>query len=72
MVIQNDSMKNIPVLVFANKTDIATMKPAQIVEKLGLHQERRAWNLQPCCALNGDGIVEGFEWLLKEVKKNRK
>lgn len=53
-------MKNVPVLVFANKMDIATLQPREIVEKLGLHQMRRNWHLQPCCALNGDGLVEGF------------
>lgn len=56
-VISHDPMNNVPVLVFANKMDIATMTPAEIVDKLGLHQERRAWNLQPCCALTGEGIV---------------
>jgi hypothetical protein len=45
--------------------DIATLKPLEIVQKLGLHQLRRQWHLQPCCALNGDGLIEGFEWLRK-------
>jgi signal recognition particle receptor subunit beta len=58
-------MKNVPVLVFANKMDIATLKPLEIVQKLGLHQLRRQWHLQSCCALNGDGLIEGFEWLRK-------
>jgi hypothetical protein len=28
--------------------------------------------LQPCCALNGDGLVEGFEWLRKQLKAGKK
>lgn len=65
----HESMKNAPVLVFANKMDIARMSVREIAEKLGLPQERREWHLQPCCALNGDGLIEGFEWLRKTLKK---
>ena len=71
-VINADGMTHCPVLVFANKMDISTLRPNEIVEKLGLHKEKRAWHLQPCCGLNGEGIIEGFEWLKNEVKKSKK
>ena len=64
-------MANCPVLVFANKMDMASLRPAQIVEKMGLHNSRRSWHLQPCCGLNGDGIIEGFEWLRKELNNKK-
>ena len=68
----NQNLRNSPVLVLANKMDLARLKPSQIVEKLGLHAVRgKTWNLQPCCATNGDGIAEGFEWLRKEVKNKK-
>jgi hypothetical protein len=38
---------------------------------MGLHLLRRQWHLQPCCALNGDGLVEGFEWLRKNLKSGK-
>lgn len=54
-------MKDVPVLVLANKVDQAQVKMVEVVEKLGLHKEkRRQWHVQPTCALNGEGIVEGF------------
>lgn len=59
-VINHENMKNVPVLVFANKMDISTYQTREIVQMLGLHQLRRQWHLQPCCALSGDGLVEGF------------
>ena len=71
-VINNEELKNVPVLVFANKMDVSPLKPKEIVEKLGLHKMRREWQLQPCCGLNGEGLVEGFEWLNKETKKAKK
>lgn len=61
-------MSSCPLLLFANKMDISNLRPAQIVEKMGLHLTKREWHMQPCCGLNGDGIVEGFEWLRKAVK----
>ena len=51
-----------PVLVFANKMDVSPLKPKEIVKKLGIHKMRREWQLQPFCGLNGEGLVEGFEW----------
>jgi hypothetical protein len=53
-------MEKCPILVFANKIDIASLNLNQIAEKMGLDQLKRVWHLQPCCGLNGEGIVEGF------------
>lgn len=71
-VINNENMKNVPVLVFANKMDISPYQPRELVEMMGLHMLRRQWHMQPCCALNGDGLVEGFEWLRKQLKAGKK
>lgn len=68
-VMDHPDMANCPVLVFANKMDLATLRPIELVERMGLHKTKRTWHLQPCCGMNGDGIIEGFEWLRKEVKK---
>ena len=60
-VLNHQALRNVPVLVLANKMDMAQLKPAQLVEKMGLHTLRgREWNLQPTCALTGEGITEGF------------
>ena len=70
-VTSHPDMANCPVLVFANKMDLSKLRPVSIVERLGLHKSKGSWHLQPCCALNGDGVVEGFEWMRKELR-NRK
>lgn len=71
-VIDNPTLQDVPLLVFANKMDATTLKPQEILEKMGLHQLRRNWHLQPCCALNGEGLIEGFDWLSKELSKRKK
>lgn len=58
--------------MLANKVDQAQVKMTEVVEKLGLYKEKnRQWHVQPTCALNGDGIVEGFEWLKNAIKRRK-
>jgi len=54
-----------PLLVFANKQDLpCAMSLQEIAERLGLHAGmERKWFIQPTCALSGDGLYEGLEWL---------
>ena len=44
------------------------MKVTEITEKLGLHtMKNREWFIQGTCALSGDGLYEGLDWLSKKV-----
>lgn len=58
-------------LILANKQDVpGALTPEEISEQMklaGLKQE--SWHVQPICALTGEGIVEGFEWLIREAEK---
>ena len=47
-----------PVLIFANKQDLATASPAsEIAEGLNLHTYRdRQWQIQACSAVSGEGV----------------
>ena len=65
-------MNNCPLLVFANKIDISNISTRDLISKLGLDKIlRRDWHLQPSCALTGEGLSEGFEWLGKMVNKTK-
>ena len=61
-----DAVPRLPVLVFANKQDLATAKNAQIVaEVLELTECRdRKWQIQGCSAKSGDGLEAGMAWLM--------
>ncbi|KAL4433172.1 hypothetical protein ABPG74_010867 [Tetrahymena malaccensis] len=64
-VIQSQDMNGIPVLILANKQDIATMNVSEISNKLQLHTIKGIgqWLIQGCCAKNGEGICDGLDWL---------
>ena len=53
--------------MYANKLDIqGAMTIPEITEKLDLNAIReRKWYIQGSCALTGDGLFEGLDWLEK-------
>jgi len=52
------------------------MTPMEVCEGLGLYDLRnRVWHIQGTCALKGDGLYEGLDWLastLKELQASRR
>lgn len=68
-----DDLKNVPLLVFANKQDLTFALSAQeIAEKLSLDAIKdRKWSIYACSALTKEGIQEGMEWLVKNLKKEK-
>ena len=64
-MLAEDELRNAPVLVLANKQDLPNaMSVNEITEKLGLNQLRnRLWHIQSTCAITGDGLYEGLDWL---------
>jgi hypothetical protein len=71
-MLAEDELKDAVLLVLANKQDMAVMTVAEMTEKLGLHTLRgRDWFIQGTCALTGDGLSEGFQWLSKVTTKKK-
>lgn len=64
-ILSDEHMKDIILLVFANKNDAAdAMSTAEVTEKLELHKLKdRSWHVQSSCALSGEGLVDGLTWL---------
>ena len=58
-----------PLLVLANKQDLASARPAHVIgDALGLDLVRgRAWRMQGCSAKEGYGVEEGMTWLVGQV-----
>lgn len=63
-----DELRDSILLVYANKQDLSNpMSVAEVTDRLDLHQLRtRKWYIQGCCAISGDGLYEGFDWLSKQ------
>jgi small GTP-binding protein len=67
-----EELRDAIVLVFANKQDMGVMSVPEITERLGLHSMKgRDWFIQGTCALTGDGLYDGLDWLSKTVSKKK-
>lgn len=70
MLLVNEDLVDAPLLVLANKQDVAeAMKPAELSQELDLNGRdlRRPYHVQGCCAITGEGLESGFEWLANSI-----
>ena len=67
-VINDDRLRNIPVLVYANKQDLPqAMTPGTIYEKMKETLRNRNFLVQGCTATTGKGLYDGLDWLSKAL-----
>ncbi|XP_052058063.1 uncharacterized protein LOC127698586 [Mytilus californianus] len=73
-VIETDEMREVPVVVLANKQDLPNSpKPDVLAEALSLQKLRdRKWFIQGTCASSGEGLYEGLNEMAKVVKDFKK
>lgn len=71
-MLQDDQLKDVILLVFANKQDLPNaISAGEMCEKLDLHKLRqRNWFVQPCCAITGTGLYEGLDWVASQLKSS--
>ena len=64
-IINNEELKNIPLLIFGNKQDLNEATSSnKLIEFLEMEKIKNNKSfLQDSSALNGRGIKEGFDWL---------
>ncbi|CAM8959216.1 unnamed protein product [Rhodiola kirilowii] len=72
-IISDPFMVNSVILVFANKQDMkGAMTPREVCEGLGLLElKNRKWHIQGTCAVKGDGLYEGLDWLASTLKETK-
>lgn len=70
-MLAHEDLKNAQVLVFANKQDVANaLTSAEISTSLGLTKLKGiSWHIQACCALTGEGLYDGMEWVTGQISK---
>merc|ERR1712032_255954 len=68
-IFQNDKLKGVPILFFANKQDLRrAISIRDIYKILELNRIKdREWFIQGCCAI-GQGLYEGLDWLCSTLK----
>ncbi|KAG8930801.1 Arf GTPase arf1 [Tulasnella sp. 419] len=71
-MLSEEELKGVPLLVFSNKQDLpGALKPGEISNQLGLAGEKgREWSVRPSCAIKGEGLEEGLDWLVTTIQKS--
>lgn len=69
-ILDEEKLAAVPLMVFANKQDLlGAATAAEVAEQLNLGGIRdRAWQIQACSAVDGVGLQEGMEWVMRQVK----
>lgn len=64
-VLQSEHLRDVPVLVYANKQDLPhAMSVAEVGEAMGLSSlTDRKWFVSATQATKGEGLYEGLDWL---------
>lgn len=70
-MLANEDLKHAGVLLYANKQDIkGSMSSAEISQQLNLTSIKdHEWHIQACCALTGEGLYAGLEWIANTLKR---
>ncbi len=72
-LLTEDALKNVPLLVFANKQDLQfALEAEEIMSFLTLMEIKdRTWTIQACSAVTKEGLQEGMEWLVKTISEKK-
>ncbi|KAM8967147.1 ADP-ribosylation factor-like protein 5B [Pelodytes ibericus] len=64
-MLAHEDLRKAAVLIFANKQDMkGCMTAADISKYLTLSSIKdHPWHIQSCCALTGEGLCQGLEWM---------
>ncbi|KAL7713810.1 ADP ribosylation factor family GTPase [Entamoeba marina] len=64
----NDLLKDCNILVFGNKNDVdGSLSKDEFTKAMKLDSLNRTVHVQMICAVNNDGIKEGFTWLSDNI-----
>ncbi|XP_054165499.1 ADP-ribosylation factor-like protein 5A [Oppia nitens] len=69
-MLAHEDLRKAGVLIYANKQDVKDcMTAAQISKELNLTAiKKHKWQIQACCALTGEGLYQGLEWIVSQLK----
>lgn len=69
-LLQQEKLAGATLLVFCNKQDIAgALNPKEIRDFLEVDKiEGRHWSIFPCSAMTGEGLLEGIDWVVNDIK----
>ena len=70
-LLKEEKLVGVPLLVFANKQDLLNALSAdEIRDGLNLKNiQDRKWTIQSCSSKNGEGLEEGFQWVMANMRQ---
>ncbi|XP_040830875.1 ADP-ribosylation factor-like protein 14 [Ochotona curzoniae] len=74
-ILKNEHIKHVPVVLLANKQDVPGALSAEDITRMFKVKKLcsdRNWYVQPCCAVTGEGLAEGFRKVTAFVKNHLK
>lgn len=74
-ILKNEHIKHTPVVILANKQDLPGALSAEDITRMFKVKKLcsdRNWYVQPCCAVTGEGLDDGFRKLTEFVKSHLK
>ncbi|EDL01263.1 ADP-ribosylation factor-like protein 14 [Mus musculus] len=74
-ILKNEHIKNTPVVILANKQDLPGALSAEDITRMFKVKKlcsNRNWYVQPCCAVTGEGLDDGFRKLTEFLKSYRR
>jgi ADP-ribosylation factor-like protein 2 len=70
-LLSQEKLAGATIIIMANKQDLAgALTCEEIAEALALNSaafDKRHWQIHPCSAVTGDGLVEGMDWLIRDI-----
>lgn len=71
-IIADEEMQRSVVLVLANKQDMPNaVSVVQLAEALDMRSLNMPWYVQGTCAIRGDGLHDGLDWLVRIVHEQQ-
>lgn len=70
LIIVLQRLSGASLLILANKQDIkGALSPEEIAKVLNLEamDKTRHWKIVGCSAYTGEGLLEGFDWLVQDI-----
>ena len=68
-LLENEALKNAVILIYANKQDLSGAKSVnEIIQIYEFNNIKdHVWNIQPCSAQTGEGLITGMKWLSDQL-----
>lgn len=69
-MVAHEDLVGCKILIFANKQDAKGALPvAEISKRLNLSVlQGKSYHIQDCCALTGEGLYDGMEWMSNQIR----